>query len=127
MDTTKKNILMCEKAVEIQEKWDFTTAFNILYDKKLNMSFLNVTLHVWGVKKDKERYVWLPSQHQLQGMVKRPTPYFMLRMIFDKCFPGGYEPDRYYKEFESMEQLWLAFVMLEKYQKIWDDKNWVKK
>lgn len=32
----------------------------------------------------------------------------------------------YPKQFTSMEQLWLAFVMKEKYGKIWDGEDWVK-
>jgi len=27
---------------------------------------------------------------------------------------------------DSMEQLWLAFVMKEKYNKIWNGENWIK-
>jgi len=28
--------------------------------------------------------------------------------------------------FTSIEQLWLAFVMHEKYQKIWNNEKWIK-
>jgi len=30
------------------------------------------------------------------------------------------------RDFTSMEQLWLAFVMKEKYQKVWDGNGWIK-
>ena len=29
-----------------------------------------------------------------------------------------------YKSFASMEQLWLAFVMKEEFQKVWTDEGW---
>ncbi len=29
------------------------------------------------------------------------------------------------KSFTSMEQLWLAFVMKEKYNKVWDGEEWI--
>jgi hypothetical protein len=29
-------------------------------------------------------------------------------------------------KFESMEQLWLAFVLKEKYGKVWSGTDWVK-
>ena len=32
---------------------------------------------------------------------------------------------QYYYEFISMEQLWLAFVMKEKYSKQWNGKEWI--
>jgi len=32
----------------------------------------------------------------------------------------------YSEQFTSMEQLWLAFVMKEKYGKVWDRKDWIE-
>jgi len=32
----------------------------------------------------------------------------------------------YTNDFTSMEQLWLAFVMNEKYNKVWNGKDWMK-
>lgn len=31
----------------------------------------------------------------------------------------------YLSEFDTLEQLWLAFVMHEKYNKIWDGEKWI--
>jgi hypothetical protein len=31
----------------------------------------------------------------------------------------------YFDNFDSMEKLWLAFIMLEKYNKQWKDGEWV--
>ena len=50
--------------------------------------------------------IWLPRQDQLQGMVEYTVGV---------------------NKFNSMEQLWLAFVMSEKYNKKWDGKDWIKK
>jgi len=33
----------------------------------------------------------------------------------------------YWKEFTSMEQLWLAFVMFERFGKYWTGTEWIKK
>ena len=33
--------------------------------------------------------------------------------------------ENYLRQFTSMEQLWLAFVMKEKYNKTWNGKDWV--
>ena len=32
----------------------------------------------------------------------------------------------YIIDLKSMEQLWLAFVMKEKYEKTWDGTNWIE-
>jgi predicted Abi (CAAX) family protease len=32
----------------------------------------------------------------------------------------------YWRIFTSMEQLWLAFVMKEQYNKVWNGKDWIK-
>jgi hypothetical protein len=42
--------------------------------------------------------------------------------------PGDYifVATDYAKQFASSEQLWLAFVMEEKYGKIWNGEGWVK-
>ncbi|KKL82719.1 hypothetical protein LCGC14_1981920 [marine sediment metagenome] len=61
--------------------------------------------------------VWLPRQDQLQEMVKRDS----LHLILDfECFAISYGDLS-----TSMEQLWLAFVMKEKYNKTWDGGKWV--
>ena len=65
-------------------------------------------------------------QDQLQEMVKS-DPYFawnyigMLGRFADKNII-------YTCGFDSMEQLWLAFVMKEKFQKLWDEEkqNWIE-
>jgi len=73
--------------------------------------------------------VWLPCQGQLQQLygsmdsclsamyywgeetrVGRTSPYY------------GYDSDA----FASMEQLWLAFVMKERYGKVWNGIAWIK-
>jgi len=85
-------------------------------------------------------FVWLPRQDQLQEMIKgqigcswdsMPDDIFRLlhafaeEIIESRCLL----PSRvcsYYKRFTSMEQLWLAFVMKEKYGKIWNGEGWIK-
>ena len=77
------------------------------------------------VRIDKEDVIWLPRQDQLQEMVinfghghQNAGILFGLSLFSDE---HDYNDD-------SMEQLWLAYVMYEKYGKVWDDKKegWVK-
>jgi len=64
--------------------------------------------------------VWLPRQDQLQGMLSDDVGYLIskLKMFFESRTvpdPCG-----------SMEQLWLAFVMHEKFNKTWNGNEWIK-
>ena len=69
----------------------------------------------------KDKLIWLPRQDQLQEMILANSPYYhKLRMLYESWIKGlGFE-----KNFTSMEQLWLAFVMKEKYSKQWNGTNW---
>lgn len=65
-------------------------------------------------------YVWLPRQDQLQEMVS--SDYWV-------CWNGLHEYVHrmmYPLGLTSMEQLWLAFVMKEKYEKVWQNGEWVE-
>lgn len=63
--------------------------------------------------------VWLPTQENLQAFwgKKLPENIHWFNMYAEEKVPGI---------FTSMEQLWLAFVMKEKYNKVWNGKEWVR-
>ena len=74
----------------------------------------------------KEDCIWLPGQDQLQEMLDfypdNPLPpHKLAKALWDYCASTGTPTP-----FDSMEQLWLAFVMKEKYGKTWDGDKWVK-
>ena len=61
----------------------------------------------------------LERQDQLQKMVERDCPLALLNDFYrwiNLTDIAGFD--------DSMEQLWLAFVMKELYQKNWDGKEW---
>ena len=70
------------------------------------------------------KYIWLPRQDQLQEMME-PVVGYPNNLVcdfwewFDEC--NGIDNDI---AFTSMEQLWLAFYMKEKYNKTWDGDAW---
>lgn len=71
------------------------------------------------------RFLWLPRQDQLQEMVIKEDERSCIALIGASHLMA--ERLNHYI-FDSFEQLWLAFVMKEKYGKIWDDKKqeWAK-
>ena len=140
MDTSKEYIKMCEKAVEIQklrikQRGDYLIRPPSLFIQssvdprdysQLYIKNLGVADDIEIMKLDE---VWLPRQDQLQDMIEAKSYTGVL------CFFNIFIKTKYDKgstlhnpqfHFGSMEQLWLAFVMKEKYQKVWDGENWVK-
>lgn len=81
---------------------------------------------------ESDRIVWLPRQDQLQWMLKNTHTF---GWALDCFILWVYEVDEenrmiglnnnLLKQFTSMEQLWLTFIMKEKYNKVWDGKDWV--
>ncbi len=70
---------------------------------------------------------WLPRQDQLQEMVGGLEKGFI---DFPKWLENTYGlnygdyPNGHLCIFKTWEQLWLAFVMKEKYNKVWDGEEW---
>lgn len=105
MDNTQEYIKMCEKAVEVQ---DLRPKHHTKHDCWITV----IEFESLG----KEGWVWLPRQDQLQEMVSTHLDFLMGKISdFWGNTPGH----------GSMEQLWLAFVMKEKYNKIWLENEWV--
>lgn len=137
MDTSKEYIQMCNEAKEIQSKWkldDGDYIFSPDLDKIIIYDFVNTDWQGLGCF-----VVWLPRQDQLQETywkeryeyIEKATDCEVQDMYFDilkECYDlrewyiqeEGYD----YVHFTSMEQLWLAFVMKEKYSKIWNGEDW---
>ncbi len=144
MDTSKEYVKMCEKAVEIQEAWKPKCGDWFMCECTfwcIGNAFQPSTLpggepipveitgkeYGWGCIEDK---IWLPRQDQLQEMLSeiqkekpiiRDNPIWLAGALIEwvACDPA------YANKGASMEQLWLAFVMKEKYDKIWDGEDWI--
>jgi hypothetical protein len=110
MDTSKEYIKMCSKLPnEIRKLVPRDHCGCAGGDK----SFFGYSKKLNGV-------VWLPRQDQLQGMLEYDD---------DWCFIKDFEvfvQNTSSKMYNGFEQLWLAFVMSEKYNKKWDGKEWIK-
>lgn len=71
--------------------------------------------------------IWLPHQDQLQEIVGYKGLPYLLTQAFERSVNGG-ECNYTWnngEHFTSMEQLWLAFVMKEKFNKKWNGTEWV--
>lgn len=69
--------------------------------------------------------LWLPRQDQLQEIWRQgedsEVPFAELKLLYDEIhIISGKQTAEYLHSFKSMEQLWLAFVMKELYNKVWN-------
>ena len=119
MDTSKEYIAMCD-CKEIQ---------NLMPDCVLNNRISGIPYEVcygngcnfWAMK-DKVTgwFIWLPRQDQLQEMMHGED--YLDDYELSKDFVEYIEMTAYNRE--TIEQLWLAFVMKEKHNKTWNGEEW---
>ena len=126
MDTTKQYIKQCEKAKELQTNLN---SFHIMESLEVFVyDGDNVYFHyAVGTGKDMVIHkVWLPTQSQLQEMVEEPLWQLNFKFIDWLCdAPYDGHIKHSHLNLKSMEQLWLAFCMAEKYNKYWDGTEWI--
>jgi len=115
MDISKEYIEMCGKAVEIQELIEKPTTGKYVYDGKF---CVDENDRLW-LADDK---VCLLRQDQSQDMLPDEPNHFPSLTWIEK-FAEFYKLN--YQKRWTMEQLWLAFVMNERFNKVWDGENWV--
>ena len=141
MDTSKKYIEMCEKAKEIQKRCPFREG-DYIFNKSANNGngFLFVNYRYqpyidksrWEELYKREEYkefnIWLPRQDQLQEIYGSISKGYGLTWVFAEWLRDE-NTTKYIVEqkFNTQEQLWLIFIMWEKYDKCWNGKEWVGK
>ena len=135
MDTTLEYVEMCRKAHEIQDAWKFERGdyFTTLMSTKHGHECCIVDTFWIDDQSRNIRpapWVWLPLQDQLQDiakdidMVQFNNPLYSLQFEFDN-FVMEHKRMPLFQKLTSFEQLWLCFVMHEKYAKVWDGAEWV--
>jgi hypothetical protein len=127
MDKSSGYINMCVSAEKIQKQWkpEFGDFF-----VSMSLGLTSACQPITSDLEKKKSYlktikaVWLPRQDQLQEMVieRYATPWD-LAIAFSNVLMG--DNASYFDNFDSMEKLWLAFIMHEKYKSTWKDGDWV--
>jgi len=148
MDKTETYIKMADYP-EIQNKWipSIGDIFSHRENGKVETNPIYETTLDWADGKTslipvaitwpewRNRFIWLPHQDQLQEMVvkyRHPTideerycAYYLYLDFYDWLPRHGSILERKGRiNCNSMEQLWLAFVMKEKYNKVWNGDEW---
>lgn len=145
MDHSLGNLTKCRKAIEIQKEWKpmvgdwFWKPDGISYGLWLIAEIRSDILYCSGERmyhkpfdgklvefRMPEFYTWLPMQDQLQEMVlheigtAKDNFWTDLARLNKWAFEEKFMDDIP----QSMEQLWLAFVMKERYNKVWTGEDW---
>ncbi len=130
MDLSNKYVLMCEKADEIQNKKPDISDSNCQFfvceicggfyteDEGLNWCRLHVD--------ESSNSIWLPRQDQLQELTCGLTALQTLGDFYKYCTGTHYHIEYTKSKELSMEQLWLAFVMKENFNRIWKGEIWIQ-
>ncbi len=118
MDTSKEYIKMCHKAEDIQKCF-----------LKLNKKTEGRDT-TYSPDLDQERFICLFRQDQLQEIILKPKYdwYDSMKGKFKSLYHALIWDFSNFAEGEnltSMEQLWLAFVMQEKFDKKWNGEDWI--
>jgi len=150
VDVSQEYIKMCEKAEEIQNGKQEWSSGDIWYTEEPNgTEFPQIHIlggspehgiHIcpvcWQLREGTwNQGIWLPRQDQLQEMLYSPQPqgYGYDKLVSLKLLEWATEYNKHYdcvgykeypNSFKSMEQLWLAFVMRERFGKAWSGTKW---
>jgi len=129
MDTSKEYILMCEKALPDMGGWGYNDGdFCVRKGRVYVWNHVHAERNGWGTG---EKCIPLFRQDQLQEIARHHKEgWYDTREINNLCLFWNWwrrvELSSYCHADEvTMEQLWLAFVMKEKFNKKWNGLNWV--
>ena len=142
MDTSEQYIKMCGEAKEVQREWRVSVGdFCCFTERNHNNSYREpcvvdeveivqgiTSFSLAGLKNHyvaawfyTQNNVWLPRQDQLQEVVLSHYGINHPRWAIQALIDGlGDEIDK----FSSHEQVWLGFVMHERFLKTWDGGEW---
>ena len=126
MDTSEQYIKMCEKAGEIQGLWNPQNGDFCWHPNEGEEAFgcweFPAELSIVTISEENPQdwwlnWLWLPRQDQLQEMMSVDPKGLVSRLM---NITAALDED-----FVSMEQVWLALVMKERYNKVWSEGEWI--
>jgi hypothetical protein len=147
MDATNRYAMMCQQAEEIQNLWIPKQCDFIINHEDLEegLSFCKPAesmvqvVDMYYEAQDGEKFrqeqeglknnaLWLPRQDQLQKIIEPDNArvYSIMSKVMEMQYHDYSKnamvtaPELFY----SMEQLWLAYIMKEKFHKVWNEEEW---
>jgi len=126
---TNNYIKMCEQAEEIQDRWrkPFKSYIGDLYwQGEEYLMIPEACIYVTEIMfNPKDEHIWLPTQEQLQDMIfGKYTGIQTITSAIEQFSKSKTGCD--ISIIGEMNELWLAFVYHEKWNKVWTGEKWVK-
>ncbi|MCI4626973.1 MAG: hypothetical protein L3V56_13590 [Candidatus Magnetoovum sp. WYHC-5] len=132
MDFSDLNVNKCEKAKQLQQKWDIVIGDyyfdkSTTYGRKGGLATTGavcvvdekILIDVMQGDFVRSKSIWLPRQDQFQRLMNLNAPIEVINKI--NSFTDNNDP----QGFASMEQLWLAIYMRYEFNKLWDGNFWI--
>ena len=138
MDVTVEYLKMCEMTEELQKNWipaigDYIGGSWYIDDQdNIGLTCMGIVQKLnpegnknlvdcggsifWAI----DAHFLLFRQDQLQEIMKMECDDLIYEL-----YEEWYIPENISNKFNSMEQLWLAFVMKNKFNKIWNGEEWL--
>lgn len=124
MDTSETYIKMCQMAEVIQKLFNTSLPAGTFWARQ-SEGYYSEGVTGYNFKR-LEEWIILPRQDQLQEMVDGSSWGKAARFAQFVWGDRTGEITEYAEMLLSMEQLWLAFVMQEKFGRVWTGKDWVE-
>jgi hypothetical protein len=139
MDKSRQYIQMCKRSKEIQNLWQPKAGDFYVDSGSKVLCWIPGSPKAPSIRKgfavvpgDKVTRIspmyWLPKLDQLIETSQFPGSGFRdISFVFYEWVKVPYGPDAQpaNKFFTSLEQLWLAFIMVKKFSKIWESGEWL--
>ncbi len=125
MDKSEEYVKQCD-CPEIQDGWGkFAIKWGDFYWNDGMVLPVMKILAILEMKISTEKIIWLPRQDQLQEMLPNEPAWDYRFSAFSNWL--DIEPGlSIFNSVDSMEQLWLGYVMAELHGKKWNEEAWVK-
>ena len=127
---------MCKEAREIQKQWKPKGGDRVisLHFNRCELEYLstNIENKEASVLFHKHGSIWLPRQKDLQKIIfddwKRIEPWndrqgIVENMVWDF---NNFVKETAFRGYLDLNTLWFMYAMKTVYNKVWDEKTWVK-
>ena len=123
MPDSNERILMCKKAVEIQDLWTPSCGDLVVHPRLGGMEIFTAAELEEAINYSRN-FIWLPTQANLQDLLQDKFSTRELVPCLEKLTRFKLN---HFREYKTWDLLWLGFVMKEKFNKQWTGKDWEKR
>ena len=125
MDTTDTYYNMCYEAFPEDRDWGTVLKTQDQLQEMVELPSWNKTPQALALAFGKFCFPTIVITDEAMSAYRESQDEKRKKEYRDRLWVGK-KHQEYVKQFTSMGQLWLAFYMAEKHNKVWNGENWVK-